>query len=566
MYALALIVALGFITYFSGLATPFQGDDEVQITSAVPVHSISNIVLFFRGGTSYAGQGVAPMSGVYYRPLMTTVFSLLYTIFGPNPLFFHLFQLLLIIAGAFLTFLVFKYTFPDLIALTLAILLLVHPLNSQAAFAIPAMQEPLYYLFGILSLWLLLRYTSTNILPVAAACLFLSLLSKESGVLFAIIDLAYLFIFDKRRRLYRFALILTAPLAIYLWLRIAAVGLSHNPHFAPIDNLNVIDRLLTAPSIVAFFIGKLLFPVQLASAYYWTYTSFSIAHVLIPLVVDLIVISLFVYGGRLVKKKSTIANYYTYIFFGVWAASGLLIHLQLIPLDMTVCETWFRFSVVGVLGMVGLIALTQVDNWPRWTAVGCIALIALLGIRTAWRGTDWRNEYVLAQHDIAASPEDYSAYSIMSADLIQRHSYADAAASARRSISLFPAYNNYFNLGVSLAQLRDYQGAYIAYRSSLKYGENATTYENLAALALVYGDYAENKQMFAKGIEQFPSNYNLWLYLALLEAKNQNYDAAKSDIATASKYGQVPPQLYTNIMTNKTFDLGLTNLGTTVSI
>jgi hypothetical protein len=51
--AAIIIAVIGFAVFFTGLASPFQGDDLLQIVNNVPVHSIKNIKLFFEGGTFY---------------------------------------------------------------------------------------------------------------------------------------------------------------------------------------------------------------------------------------------------------------------------------------------------------------------------------------------------------------------------------------------------------------------------------------------------------------------------------------------------------------------------------
>jgi len=55
------------------------------------------------------------------------------------------------------------------------------------------MQEELFFLFGILAIWSLLRFDSVKSLIFAALCLFLSLLSKETAVVFIVVALLYLF-------------------------------------------------------------------------------------------------------------------------------------------------------------------------------------------------------------------------------------------------------------------------------------------------------------------------------------------------------------------------------------
>lgn len=345
--ALILIALIGFIVFFSGLNNPFQSDDKLQIVNNIPVHSIANIRLFFEGGTFYNGQGSAPLNGAYYRPLMTTVFSVLYTLFGAHPVYYHVLQLMLCIGSSIILYLFFRYSFKPAIALFLALLFLVHPIDSQVVFAIPSMQDALFFFFGILAIWQLIRFNSVKSLIFVAVCLFLSLLAKETAILFAVMALLYLFWWN-RNRLYTFIGVMVLPLTLWLILKINAVGFSSNSHNAPVEGLKLAGRLYNAPSIVLFYISKFIFPWRLASAYYWTHPKFTVRYFLIPLIIDLILIAVFVYIGFVIGKRASKAQYFTYNFFGIWAALGLLLTLQIIPIDMTACETWFYFPMAGV--------------------------------------------------------------------------------------------------------------------------------------------------------------------------------------------------------------------------
>src|SRR5258708_3970813 len=98
--AVVWIVIIGLIGFFNSLFGAFVWDDVYQIQNNTLVHSILNIGLYFTGSTFSQSQGA--FEGLYYRPLMTTVFSLLYTIFGTQTFFFHFFQLSIHILNAIL--------------------------------------------------------------------------------------------------------------------------------------------------------------------------------------------------------------------------------------------------------------------------------------------------------------------------------------------------------------------------------------------------------------------------------------------------------------------------------
>jgi hypothetical protein len=317
-WQVALIIAiLGLAVFFTGLANPFQGDDIPQIVNNVPVHSIANFRLFFKGGTFYNGGGLVPLGGAYFRPLITVVFSIIYTLFGPHPIYFHLVQLALCIGSAVILFLFLKYSFKPVIALVLALIFLVHPINSQVAYAIPSMGDALFFFFGILALWLLLRFKSIRSLFLVIVCLFLSMLSKEAGMLFVVMSLIYLFWWD-RKRFYPFMAILALPATIYVILRVNAIGWLPRSTIAPIDRLSLTGRLLTSPSVFLLYMTKFIFPAKLATSYYWVNSTFNVRHFLLPLIVDLAIIALVTYVALAIRKKASRAMYFTYLFIAVW--------------------------------------------------------------------------------------------------------------------------------------------------------------------------------------------------------------------------------------------------------
>src|SRR5690349_8265942 len=105
--AITFIIIIGLLVYCNALFNGFVGDDNGQIVDNKLIHSLANLPLFFHGSTFYLQQ-VGQTAGVYYRPMLSTMFALIYALSGPNPFFFHLIQLLLHIVNCILIFLLFK--------------------------------------------------------------------------------------------------------------------------------------------------------------------------------------------------------------------------------------------------------------------------------------------------------------------------------------------------------------------------------------------------------------------------------------------------------------------------
>ena len=152
----SIIVFLGLVVYSFGLFNGFVWDDEEQIVNNVFVHSIKNIPILFQSSTFNNG-GAGLSGGTYYRPLMMTFFSFVYNIFGPNPFFFHFFQLVFHILTAILIYYLFNHFFKEGISFFLALIFLVHPGNVETVAYISAIQDIFYVFFGLLALYLIIK-------------------------------------------------------------------------------------------------------------------------------------------------------------------------------------------------------------------------------------------------------------------------------------------------------------------------------------------------------------------------------------------------------------------------
>ena len=195
-----IIVLLGLLIYSFSLFNGFIWDDEEQIVNNIFVHSVKNIPLLFQSSTFNTG-GAGVLSGTYYRPLMMTFFSFVYQIFGPNPFFFHLFQLSFHILTAILIYYLFKHFFKESISFFLTLIFLIHPASVEAVAYISAVQDIFYILFGILALHFVIKskeqFEFRNIFLINLF-LFLALLSKETAILFFILIFIYKLIFDRK--------------------------------------------------------------------------------------------------------------------------------------------------------------------------------------------------------------------------------------------------------------------------------------------------------------------------------------------------------------------------------
>jgi Tfp pilus assembly protein PilF/large-conductance mechanosensitive channel len=465
------------------------------------------------------------------------------------------FQIALFVAGAFVLYLVLKRFMKQWLALLLALVFLVHPMNSQIVFSIACLQDTLMLFFGITALYVLITRTSWRSLFVVAACLLLTLFCKESGLAYVAMAFVYIAFFD-RKRMWKFVVVMAGPIALYLVLKTMAVGLLvGNANGAPIDHLSLGVRLLTSPSIVEFYFGKFIFPLHLSTCWYWTEQHFSVFGVLIPILIDMIIVSVFVWLGIMVGRNRTKADFYAYLFFAFWAALGIVPYLQIAPLDMTACETWFSFSMIGVLAMLGLSLPAIKMQYRRiqfeWVLVIMIIVIAALCVRTIVRGTNYSSQYNIAVHDLAVSKDDYSALNNMAQYMIDHQRYEEAITYAQQSIAIFAGLGNYDNLGVAYQLVGKYDQAAASYNKALTYGTMDFVYENLGQIYLAKWQDPATEKFLKKALDLYPQDYKLLTYMAIVKGAQGNNATAKEYIVKAVKYGPVPDFLYVNILNNQ---------------
>jgi protein O-mannosyl-transferase len=550
--AVIFIFLIGFVIFFNGIFNGFVGDDALQITENLNIHSLQNIPTFFMGSTFFNGGGQA-LLGVYYKPMLSITYAMIYSVFGSRASAYHLFQIFFCSINASILFLVFKRFFRKEIAFVLSIIFLVHPINSESAFYISATQEVLYFFFGILALLISQTYKSSRVVLVSGFLLLCSILSKETGILFLAVSWVSAFLFN-RKRIFLWSGVLGVLLVIYLFLRFHAVGLfTFSSVSSPVQKLPILSRVVTMPEIFLFYIKTFIFPLDLSVSYQWFYTKASLNTFFIPLFIDAIFAILVFIGGLKIKKNYN-KYFKAYVLFSIWFVLGILFHSQIFPLDQTVADRWFYFPIVGLLGMTG--AAVEAFNFRMknlWILIAIALVIVLLSARTILRSFDWHDDLTLASHDVKVSQDSFDFENVLSSVYIDMGKYNLALTHSKRSIELFPSMINYTNLGVVYMHLKDYGNSKRAYLNALKYGDFYLAYENLGVLALHYGDPKKNVNFLRNtALKKFPLDAKLWLCLALLEYGQGNAVNAKIDIKNAAilDRGSLVRSAYYTIMNN----------------
>lgn len=513
------LTILCLLIYSNSFGNNFIADDFHQIVDNTAIHSLSNIPGYFTGSTFYTGS--AELSGNYYKPLLTTAYSLLYILFGANATGYHILQVLLHTANAILLFFVFKNYFNRVAAFLLAVIFLVHPINNESVVYIANLQDTLFLFFGLLALVINITYSFLFKPFIVGLLLLMSLLSKETGLLFlAVIPLAS--ILSNQRNWLRDVLLCGIVFGVYCFLRFYIAEIYFNNLItAPIMKLPFEERLLHIPGIIFFYIKTFFFPIDLIVFQTYTIKSIDFANFYLPLIVDILFFIGLVVMSRVIYKNAK--HYFkAYIFFFVWFLLGLLLHLQVFPLDATVADRWFYFPIIGLLGMLAVIITVTSKHTQNWGAsmhsasiTMLIVIVCIFALRDMVRNTNWKDQATLTSHDIQINKESYQLEEGYGLELMKQGKLKDAYPHLIKSTELFPTVNNLTSLGVYYGNTKQFDKAKSTFEQAMKYDESVITYENYALLLFLNNDIKKTEEFATAGIQKFPQSYKLWTYLAM---------------------------------------------------
>lgn len=569
-----IFTAVGLLVYFNSLFNPFIWDDLAQIVFNSRIHSVGNIPLFFTRSTFIDFTlGPDQPSGLYYKPLMMALFSTLYSLFGPSSFFFHLVQVTIHILNSVFVFLLFGLFFEGVLAFLLALIFLVHPVNVEAVSYVSALQEVLFFFFGINAILLIKKNTFDFKRKAFIIFLLLfALLSKETGVLFLFALLFYQLLF-KRKRHINMILLLVFPFAAYFFLRFFVAKIYFEKLVQiPIMLASPFERLTTIPSIIFFYLKTFFFPKDLVVSQMWVVKQINFNDFYLPLFLDILFFSMIFYIGfylnRLDKKRLAV-----FVFFTLWFLTGLGLHLQIIPLDFTVSDRWFYFPMVGLLGVFGVIIQDFVLNnsfikIPKTVVVYFIVFLIIgFSLRTVIRNTNWQSALVLFSHDEKISKQNSYLEGLLGHEFFRAGDYSKAEYHLGKALELNPQdLVTWYNFGVlyegkaSLdsepARQEDLNKAKKNYLKFISLKESYYGYKNVAEFLLKsYRDNkttGEAKLILEKGVKKYPDKQDLWLLLAIADYRLGDKENALKSVKKAQKIADNDEinEIYNRIINN----------------
>jgi tetratricopeptide (TPR) repeat protein len=452
-------------------------------------------------------------------------------LFNNHSFYYHFAQLILHIINAILLFGIFKKFLSNKVSFIIALLFLVHPINVESVSFICATIGPLYSFFGLLALFLIQRNNLTkNAYATISSLLLFSLLTKEEGILY--LALLPLFCIFFQRKNFKPILICEAIIMfLYLPLRFF-IGKAYlmgfgattpvlNGRYIPITHLGILSRMANMPQIIFYYLKTFFYPATLVTDQIWTITTISLKSFYIPLAADLVFFAILLVAAKKIFSADK-NDFKIFMFFFAWFLLGLIMHLQIFPLDMTVADRWFYPSIMGLLGMIGIIMQYLSQNKKARTIIlmfSAIILIAL-SIRTIIRNADFTNEVALFTHD-SQIEDNYEIELNLGSTYYATKDLQNAINHYQQSVALFSYEGNLVSLGDAYIKMgkidlaKKYFLKAYASKSYMPQKHLYITYAGLGWAYLLSNDPKNAKDILELGLREYSDSGDIWLPLTV---------------------------------------------------
>ncbi|NNE66859.1 MAG: phospholipid carrier-dependent glycosyltransferase [Pyrinomonadaceae bacterium] len=413
LYPIIAIAALVFVVFFNSISGEFVYDDKRQVLRN---QLIQQPELFTRALTSdvwaFKGDGTTAVSN-YWRPTFTAYSIFNYLLFGPDPLGWHLLNVLLHALVSILVFLVLRRLEVDTpMALAIAAIFAVHPVHTESVAWIAGSPDILFGLFILLSIHFFLRYCSTSgrwDFAVSVGSFVLALGAKEVALLCIPVYL----LLESRQSNDKKAAARYWPTAVFaavggLFFLLRWIVLGEVQRMAP-GAASFGSIPLTAPTVLLFYLKQSLFPLVLGPNYplrpiealsLWVFAAFLIAVAAMA-------------GLFLLAKKTKVQRIGLALFVLPLIPAFLI--TSFIP-EQIVHDRYLYLPVLGLL----MILLPELRKLLRKLAPShdkplfiwiSIVLLGLFSLKTANYNRVWANELSLWQHSVTV--DQSSAFNYM---------------------------------------------------------------------------------------------------------------------------------------------------------
>ena len=529
--ALVIIALAAVAVYLNSFAVPFLLDDLVWISKNPSIRHLWPIwqVLYPPHDALVRG-----------RPVVSLTLAINYALGGMNVWGYHVLNLAIHILAAWTLFGVVRRTLmlPRLrerfnsaatpLALVVAILWMLHPLQTESVTYVIQRTEALVGLFYLLTLYCVIRAATSShassakllsgsqppacgfagianrqespdtaastklwYIAATAACL-LGMATKELMVTAPVIVLLYDRTFlagsfrEAWRRRYALYLAMVATWGMVA-LSVISTGFYGGTAGFAVEKFTWWSYLLTQPSVIAHYLQLAFWPAELCFDYGWSAAHFP-SQVLLPGLLLLGLLGLTIWA--LAKRPA-------WGFLGAWFFVILTPTSSFVPIKDVIFEHRMYLSLAAVVAAV-MIGGWLAGQWlvarrtirPATLPVLGVSLVAfaavVLGTLTFQRNADYRTALSIWQDTVAKAPGNARAQTNFGLVLARDGHFDEAIGHYRKALEIEPALaETHYNLGLAFAKSGQLDQAVASFERALKLKPDYADVHNDLGLALL---------------------------------------------------------------------------------
>ena len=485
--------------------------------------------------TNEAIRSLWPVSSVVdksNRPVLMLTLALNYATGGLDVRSYHIANILIHILAGLTLFAFVRQTLmlrgihsrfqqsADLIAFSVSLIWLVHPLQTQAVTYIVQRGESLMGLFFLLFLYCTVRgalspkpngwYLS------AVLCCWLGMGTKEVMVVAPLVMLVYdrTFLSDSWKTAFqqRWPVYLMGALAqVALLVLISALLAEQADASAGFDvrGLTAWEYLRSQPAVILHYLRLAIWPDRLCLDYLWPVAAnpFEIYGF------GLMILSLFAGSLVLLRWWPRIA-FSGIAFFVLLAPTSSFMPILDLAVEHRMYLPLIPVIVLGVLGQFVLISrLLKSESQERSAFVVIVLLTAAaLMIRTRLRNEDYASRISMWSDVVSQAQHNFRGHFCLGLAFQEQNRLEEAGAALERSIDLNPGYAKGHQ---SLAMIKAAQGetadAISHYQRAIRFSPGyVLAYRNYGNLLARQNDYEQALEQYARAIEIEPADASIY--------------------------------------------------------
>jgi len=562
--ALAVLAVAGGLVYSNSFAAPFIYDGSYLIVANPAVKSLA-FWTYELGGNRMIGF---------------LSFALNYAVGGFDVWGYHAVNVAIHVAAAWTLYGLLRETLagPRLagkygnsahgLALAVALLWVVHPLQTQSVTYLYQRLEAQMALFYLLTLYTFARARGSRWPPLwyglsVAACL-LGMGTKEVMVTAPLAVLWYDRVFvasswrelGSRRTSFYCCLFST-------WIALALLMMTRGPAYSQggalfVENVSPWQYALSQPGVILHYLGLSFWPDRLCLDYGWPVAE-TAGRIVPPLVAIGVLLALTTWA--IVRRPAI--GFVAGSFFLVLAPTSSIAPIKDLAFEHRMYLPLASLIVLVVLaGQALWQRATSAASRPRGGLVRAVpalvvaALAVALGCRTYARNDDYRSALAVWQDVVRKRPDNRVARCSLGIELLADGRVVEAVAELDKAIHLKPVPGQtridliaHGNRGTALMKLGRWNEAIDDFnraiedfnRAAVTPVQSVDAYCNRGACYLVLNRFAEALADENEALKLKPDHAEAYINRAVYYFLQKDYDRAWADVRSARKFGGQPP-------------------------